>query len=329
MRASLFFRFAGLATLLGVVTTSFAQFNLPSGSANEIGFQGSSTDAGVSGYQGVDSSTKGHTLISDNAPAGVAYYYVAGRPDGPAPTATPYAAAGTTAAGFTQFRSNLTTFGYSLSDVTLHFGPSASVYENSWNLGADSNGLNASTGAALNPGGALGVSHQWEAWSGSSIEDRFYSANPAQVFYHLELDGTEIIEIGYADLFMRIDYGDSTSGSDDEIQAYHTISGVSAAAGLSGNALAIAQAFVSDVDDAGGGLQVIIDSVQPAVTGLFTYNGQFGSHFAIEGRLAAVSAVPEPGTYAMWLAALALGLTIWHRRRSAGRSQATVVATRP
>ncbi|MCC5025281.1 MAG: hypothetical protein J6386_21960 [Candidatus Synoicihabitans palmerolidicus] len=49
-------------------------------------------------------------------------------------------------------------------------------------------------------------------------------------------------------------------------------------------------------------MPVIIDTVQAAVSGTFTYNGEFGSQFAIDGRLVATnfSAVPEPGTYAAW-----------------------------
>ncbi|MCC5025282.1 MAG: hypothetical protein J6386_21965 [Candidatus Synoicihabitans palmerolidicus] len=93
-------------------------------------------------------------------------------------------------------------------------------------MGQDRNGLNSSTGAALNAGGVLGVDHEWEGWSGSTVEDRFYAADDAQVFYYLSVNGIRIVDIGYADLFMHIDYGATSSGGDDIIQAYHTVSGV-------------------------------------------------------------------------------------------------------
>ena len=193
----------------------------------------------------------------------------------------------------------------------------SSIYENSWNLGLNRNGLNASTGVEVVPGGLLGVDHEYEAWSGSAIEDRFYSAVSSEVTYYLAVGGTRIVDIGYADLFMRIDYGVSSSGSDDSIQAYHSVSGVSITDGLVGPEYMLADAFINDVNNAGGGLQVLIDTVQPAVTGTFSYNSQFGSHFDINGRLVALSAsaVPEPGTYAIWCAGAALGLAGSRRRR--------------
>ncbi len=328
--SSQFLRITCLSTL--VLAPLQAQFQMPTGSDDEISFVGASATHGVSGYQGPDAATRGHTLISDNAPSGVAYQFVAGRPYGPDSDGATYASQATAAQGFSSFQSVLGLQGYTLSDVTIHFGPNMSAYESSWSLGLDRNGLNSSTGAAVTPGGVLGVDHEYEAWSGSSIEDRFYSADPNDVFYYIAINGLRAIDIGYADLYMRIDYGDSTSGSDDVIQAYHTVSGVSIHSGLLGQPeYTIADAFVNDVNAAGGGIQVIIDSVQAAVTGAYTYNGTFGSHFAINGRLSAVnlSAVPEPGTYAAWAAAAALGLAVWRRRRQAALAGEAATAGAP
>ncbi|MCF3649408.1 PEP-CTERM sorting domain-containing protein [Synoicihabitans lomoniglobus] len=314
----------GVLLLAGLLPLQ-AQYVLPGGSDNEIGFSGSIADAGVTGYQGDEAGTVGHALNSQNAPSAIAYYYVAGRSDGPAPTSTPYAAAATTATGFTLFQDTLGTQGFSLADVTLHFGPASANYENTWNLGQDRNGLISATGASANGGGLLGVDHEWEGWSGSSVEDRYYSADSSEVFYYLAVNGIRIVDIGYADLFMRVDYGASTSGSDDTIQAYHTVTGVSITEDFFGPEYTIADAFVSEVNANGGGLQVIIDSVQTAVSGTFSYNGNFGSHFAIEGRLAAVelSAVPEPGTYAIWMGMFALTLVGGGRRRRSPLPAAT------
>lgn len=314
-------RLCGFLIASALVQPAVAQFQLPSGSDHEIGFVGSAANAGVSGYQGADAATTGHSLISQNA-SGVAYYYVAGRSDGPstaaAPPAVPNAAHGSSVKGFSLFSTNLGSQGFSVADVTLHFGPTSSVYENSWNLGQNRNGLNSSTGAALSAGGVLGIDHEYEAWSGSTIEDRFYSANASEVTYYLSVGGTRIVDIAYADLFMRIDYGATSSGNDDAIHAYHAVSGVSITAGLAGPEYVLADAFINDVANAGGGLQVVIDTVQPAVTGTFSYNSKFGSHFDINGRLVATtgSAVPEPGTYAAWCAVFALGVAGSRRRRS-------------
>lgn len=319
MNTSPLHRLGGFIIASVLVLPAVAQFQLPSGSDDEIGFVGSATDAGVSGYQGPDAETSGHSLISDNA-SGVAYYYVAGRSDGPspaaAPPAVPNAASGTSVKGFSLFSLNLGSQGYTVADVTLHFGPISSVYENSWNLGQDRNGLNPSTGASM--GGLLGVDHEYEAWSGSQIEDRFYAATASEVTYYLSVGGVRIVDIGYADLYMRVNYGASSSGSDDTIQAYHAVSGVAITAGLSGPEYMLADAFINDVANAGGGLQVVIDTVQPAVTGTFSYNAKFGSHFDIDGRLVATtgSVVPEPGTYAVWSAVFALGMANFRRRRS-------------
>ncbi|WP_221030098.1 hypothetical protein [Actomonas aquatica] len=324
--SSCFLHLTGLATL-GVGITS-AQFDMPTGVFdNEISFVGSAATNGVSGYQGPDAATTGHTLISDNAPSGTAYHFVAGRPYGPDPDGSTFASQADGASGFTSFQLMLGTQGYTLSDVTIHFGPNSSNFENSWNLGQGRNGLNSSTGALVIPAGVLGVDHEYEAWTGSSVEDRFYAANPTDVFYYIAINGIRAIDVGYADLYMRIDYGSTSAGGDDIIQAYHTVSGVRISAGVNGMPeYTIADAFVNDVSNAGGGIQVIIDSVQAAVTGAYSYNGKVGSHFAIDGRLAAVplSAVPEPGTYAAWAAAGAFGFVLWHRRR---QQLAAVAAT--
>ena len=322
MKNSITHRFGGLFIAAVLASPAVAQFQLPSGSSNEVGFVGSASDAGVSGYQGPNPATTGHSLISQNS-SGVAYYYVAGRSDGPSPAGTPptipNAATASSVTGFSLFQSALGTQGKTISDVTLHFGPTDSIFENSWNLGSDRNGLNSSTGAALNGAGVLGVDHEYEAWSGSTIEDRFYSANSSEVTYYLSVEGVRIVDIDYADLFMRIDYGATSSGIDDTIQAYHAVAGVSITDGLVGPEYLFADAFINDVNNAGGGLQVLIDTVQPAVTGTYSYNGQFGSHFDINGRLVATtgSAVPEPGTYATWCAAFALGFAGCRRRRAA------------
>jgi hypothetical protein len=250
--------------------------------------------------------------------------------DGPSvaafPPAVPNAANGSSVKGFDLFSRNPGSQGFSVADVTLHFGPTSSVYENSWNFGQNRNGLNSSTAAALSAGGVLGGDHEYEAWTGSTIEDRFYAATVNEVTYSLSVGGTRIVDIAYADLFMRIDYGATSSGSDDAIQAYHAVSGVAMTAGLSGPEFVLADAFINDVANAGGGLQVVIDTVQPAVTGTFSYNSKFGSHFDINGRLVATlgSAVPEPGTYAAWCAVFALGAAGSRRRRTVSSSTAIV-----
>lgn len=279
-------------------------------SANQFGYTGNVADpAGVSGYQ--TASVTGHSLISENVfPGGsVAYYLIAGRDSGPSPsTATAFGKGNGSVSGMANLSDALTNQAKTFFNLGLSSGPLVD-FDLSWNLGSDTNALNPATGAVT---GTLGVDSNWAGWTGSDIEERFYSADPSDVYYYLTLDDTPIVSFSYADIYMVIEYNNSGL-ADDVIWGYTGIMTPSIMGGLDGTQTAVANGFLSDVAANGGGVRVTMSNPTPAIIGSDVYAGKFLGNFAVDGFLQIVP-VPEPSSLSL-LAGLALGLGCLVRRR--------------
>ncbi len=293
---------------LPVVLNSQVFINRLADVANQIGISGLETNSkGVSGYQ--TAGNTGHSLVSQNPSGSVAFYAISGRESSPTPGGATVMANGTgngDVSGFTNLITALTSNGKDSTNLGLITGAVGGLFDNSYNLGADTNALNPTTGAQV---GTLGVDSQWSAWSGSTLEERYYSANQAEVFYALVLDGSPIVQFGYAPIWMSIDYNNAGVG-DDVIFGHSGDMTVTKEAGLVGVNSDIADAFMLDVNNAGGLVRVSNDTIQSAVSSNFIYQGQFGGYFSLSGRL---QAVPEPSTYALIISILSFGLILYRR----------------
>ena len=266
--------------------------SLPSASSVSLGLSGNNTSSagGVAGC-----SIAGHAITALHSPGGtVAYYYMMGAES-----------AGISGGGYTDTAAATSTTGMgstaafvasntlNLANLTVRFMPTGAASA-AWNLGTDTLGVN-----------------YFQSGS-STIEERIYTANPGSVQASLYYAGTRLISFGYSPINMIIDYGASTAGSDDTIQAYTSPVGFDVVSGLSGTSLGLAQALSNDFTAGGGLVQLRFDSFQTAtrsdaigslgITGVFSFSGS-------------IQAIPETSTYAIWAGALALGGALWTRRR--------------
>ena len=132
----------------------------------------------------------------------------------------------------------------------------------------------------------------------SSVENRIYAADQAEVSTYLAYQGTKIVDFGYSPLYEIIDYGATTLTNDDSIAAYSDAVSATAADGLAGDDLAIALALIADVSENGGLVQLYFDTIQAATyTGTpEAYNGTnyLVANYQFSG---AIMVVPEPSTY--------------------------------
>lgn len=286
---------AALAVMGSLFNPAVAQLSLslPAASSVRLGFSGD--NAGTAG--GVAASAFGHAITAQNAPNGTfAYTYLLGAESAGTSlgyTDTAKASAGTTT-GMGSTAAYITGNSLSFSNLTLRFGPTGAA-SGTWNLGSD----------------VLGVNYYQNA--GSPIEERIYSANANAVQAALYYAGTKIMTFGYTPMNMIINYGATTSGNDDTIQAYSAPVSFNVVSGLSGTSAGLAQALAGDFTAGGGLVQLRFDSFQTATrvdaagtlgaTGIFSFSGS-------------IQAIPEPSTYAAWAGALALAMGVWVRRRA-------------
>jgi hypothetical protein len=265
--------------------------SLPSASGVSLSLSGNngSSAGGVAA-----ASLAGHSITAQNAPGGTsAYYYLFGAESSGVSGSYTDTARTTATTGMSATASYVSGNGLSLSNLTLRFGPTGTA-SNTWSLGADS----------------LGVNYYQSGTS--TIEERIYAAGAAGVEAALYLSGTKIMTFGYSPLNMIINYGSSTSGNDDTIQAYSAPVTFNVVTGLSGTSAGLATALSSDFNAGGGLVQLRFDSFQTAtridamgslgVTGVFSFTGS-------------LQAIPEPSTYAMLVGGFALMGAIWFRRR--------------
>ena len=287
--------------------------SLPNDSGTSISFDGNLAQGyGVSGYmnEAEGNADSGHLLenIVLNAPIipdGLgsrnltAHYYISGREAGP------FANAATDTA-FASGLNNMNNTGIYVNDqalnlglLTFRFGPNnGQPNTSSWNLGGDQ--LNV----------------DWSGNLGSSVEERIYKANPANVFSGLFFDGTKIVDFGYSDIYEILDYGGTQLGNDDSIIAYSDPVAASKEAGLNVLQNGLADAILADTIVAGGKIQLRFDTIQPISSFSDENGGGDGLWVNNLGFSGSLQVVPEPSEYALAVAiTLAIFVTVRTQRK--------------
>lgn len=284
--------------------------SLPNDSGTSISFDGNVAQSyGVSGYmnEAEGNADSGHLLenIVLNAPIIpdgpgsrnlTAHYYISGRETGPF-------ANGASDTAFASGLNNMNDTGdyvnnqaLNLGLLTFRFGANnGQPNTSSWNLGGDQ--LNV----------------DWSGNLASSVEERIYKANAENVFSGLFFDGTKVVDFGYSDIYEILDYGGNQLGNDDSIIAYSDPVAASKEAGLNALLDGLADAILSDINGAGGQIQLRFDSIQ-AISSFDDENGGgdglWVNNLGFSGTL---QVVPEPSEYAL---AVAISLAVFIALRS-------------
>jgi hypothetical protein len=256
---------------------------LPAESANRLTLIGNPTEnQGLSAFFNLDPSAPdfGHRDISKNASGNGAPYYATGRqgsPEVPASGATRTATVtGTTS--FPNFSSYLTSNGISPSSIGLVLGQKSDrSFTQTWNLGDDILGKN------------------WFASPDSTIEERIYAANPDDVELFLSYGTNKILDFEYSDLYTVFDYGPTQSPSDDRDLAFTNPIGATKVAGLESLTDGLANAFLQDVANAGGKVQIVSDDRQVTGDTAFATGNGFGIvNLPFTGYIQVASSVSVP-----------------------------------
>ncbi|MDF5707235.1 MAG: hypothetical protein PUP90_06020 [Nostoc sp. S4] len=289
-----------LSTILGLTTISVctslpvraATFNYdqlknislrPINSENRLTFSGEPfQNQGYTVFSNLNPTSldSGHQVISLNG-LGNAPYYVTGRqgsPEVPASGAT-RATSVTEIAGFPTFSSYLKNNGIQLDSIGFGFGQKSDRdFTKTWNLGDDNLGKD------------------WFGSPDSTIEEKIYKANPDDVEVFLSFGRQKIVNLGYSDIYAAIDYGSTTSVSDDSDVAFTEPITVTKVTGLNSVEDALANAFLQDVAAGGGKVQLVHEEYQPDETNFIIGNGFGGINlrFGASIRIVRTPAVPEP-----------------------------------
>jgi hypothetical protein len=317
------------ALVLAVFTSPImAQFPLgmPNLAENRLSFIGDpSIGYGLTGYRNaVDAQANtGHIVsgVFPNAPDGppptyeappavnfYADYYITGMNNAPF---TINAGGIAAAQASTPFNLNflpayMTANSLSYGDIRLHFGQTGGVanLQNSWNLGGDVQNTNWAQDA-LN----------------SNIEYRIYAADQSEVEASLYYQNTKIITFGYTPLNEIINYGASKLPDDDTISAYSEVVQATQVDALAGHALGVAQAFMDDVNDLGGLVQLYFDTFQAAAytAAPEDYNGTqyMAFNYSFNG---AIMIIPEPSTKLSLIITLVGAFFFYNPRRRKTRN---------
>ena len=294
-------------TIAGVFSLS-----LPNDSGTSISLSGDLAQGyGVAGYMNEveGNANSGHLLenVVLNAPVIpdgpgsrnlTAHYYVSGREAGPFANGATDTAFASGLNGMNSTGNYVNNQALNLNLLTFRFGPNNGQPNTStWNLGGDQ--LNV----------------DWSGNLASSVEERIYKANPADVSSGLYFDGTKILDFGYSDIYEILDYGGTQLGNDDTISAYSNPVSASKEAGLNPVNDGLADAILADIVVAGGKIQLRFDTFQP-ISSFGDENGAgdglWVNNLGFSGSL---QVVPEPSEYAFAMAVF-LGLFITVRNRS-------------
>ncbi len=239
-----------------------------------------------------------------------AHYYIAGRGTGPFPNGGTDAAFTSGLNNFNSTQTYVNDQALNLSMLTFRFGPSNGQATSSWNLGADVNGQN------------------WSGNIGSSVEERVYTANPADVSSGLFYNGTQVLEFGYSDVYEILDYGGTMLGNDDTVVAYSDPVNANKSNGLNGVADGLADALLADIGNGGGQVQLRFTTFQP-ISSFTDENGAGDGLWPNNlGFSGAIQVVPEPGEYGLLFGGLLLGAVLVRRARQkrSQRSQCGIAA---
>ena len=273
----------------------------PIKSDSELSFFGDpAKNEGFVAYFNLDftASDVGHLEISKNSPGNIAPYYTTGRqasPEDPSSGSTRSASL-FDIAGFSNFSSYLTSNNLDWAKVGLSYGQKAGkAFTSAWNLGEDVLGQN------------------WFANPESSVEERIYSATPEDVEISLSYENTPFVSFGYSDFYSVFDYGDTLSLDDDFDAILTTAIPAIKQDSLSPELSGLADAFLQDVDLAGGGVQTVYEQPQVQDPIFSVGNGYGVLTFPFPFSLRAVpletETIPEPSSLigltlaGLWVAA--------------------------
>jgi len=246
-------------------------------------FFGSPSDnQGYTGFFRLDPTAPdhGHTEISLNSPGNIAPYYTAGREHSPEepPSGATRSATLNNITGFSNFFSYLTNNNILLSDIGLGYGQkSGRNFTATWNLGDD----------------ILG--QDWFASPDSTLEERIYRANPDDVEIFLSYGTNKIVNLGYSPFYSALEYGSTPSTVDDSEAVLSEPITANRVAELDPLAAGLADAFLLDVANAGGSIQVVYEDVQVQDVSFALGNG-FGVvriPFPVSLRAVPSATVPE------------------------------------
>lgn len=272
----------------------------PIDSSNTLDFQGSPSDnQGAVGFYNLDPAAPDHghveiglnsrgtalPPIPNNAP-----YYTSGAPGSPQVPPTSATRTSTfdgTTTGFTTFNSYLKDNGIPASNIGFDFGQKSGLdFTKTWNLGSDTRGVD------------------WSASPNTPIEERIYRANPNNVQISLFDGKTKIIDLGYSNLYSVEDYGAKPTFDDDFESNFTDVVTAKKVPGLDTLDDGLADAFLKDVNAAGGGVQVVSEQLGSPDIQFPTGNGYgiLNISFPTELRAGTIAEVPEPSS--------ALGLLI-------------------
>jgi hypothetical protein len=219
--------------------------------------------------------------ISLNSPGNIAPCYTTGRPRSPEEPASGATRSATlnNVTGFSNFFSYLTSNNIPLSSIGFSYGQrSDRDFTDTWSLGAGIRG------------------QDWFASENSTLEERFYRANPDDVEIFISYGTSQIVNIGYSPIYTVFEYGPTPLTDDDFEAGFTDPVTASKVAGLDPLAAGLADAFLQDVANAGGNVQLLIaDSGVEDVN--FTTGNGYGVirlPFPVSLRAVPSVAVPEP-----------------------------------
>lgn len=246
-------------------------------------FGAPSDNQGFTGFYNLDpvAPDRGHTEISLNSPRNLAPYYTTGRENSPEepPNGATRSATLANITGFSNFFSYLTNNNILLSDIGFGYGQKSDRdFTATWNLGDD----------------ILG--QDWFASPDSTLEERIYAANPDDVEIYLSYGTNNIVNFGYSPFYSALEYGSTPSTVDDSEGILSEPITANRVAELDPLAAGLADAFLLDVANAGGSLQVVYEDAQVPDLSFASGNG-FGVAsipFPVSLRAVPSATVPEP-----------------------------------
>ncbi|WP_413160363.1 PEP-CTERM sorting domain-containing protein [Capilliphycus salinus ALCB114379] len=235
----------------------------------------------------------GHLEISLNSPGNPAPYYATGLQSSPLATGETRSGTLDGVTNFTNFFNYLTNNNIDFNDIGFGYGQKSDrAFTETWNLGDD----------------ILG--QDWLGSTDSSIEERIYQADPNAVESFITWGDTKIISFGYTPFYAVFEYGESEAVEDDVEVIFSEALTVNKFSDLNSLADGLANAFLQDVNENGGGVQFFIEdfAVETSVPIFDPNTGFVVVDFPLPLNLRAVS-VPEPSSIVGLLTIGSLGLT--------------------
>ncbi|MEL7038068.1 MAG: PEP-CTERM sorting domain-containing protein [Cyanobacteria bacterium J06592_8] len=234
----------------------------------------------------------GHFEISLNSPGNIAPYYATGLQSSPLATGETRSASLDSSTNFTNLSNYLIDNNIDFGNIGFGYGQKADRdFTETWSLGDD----------------LLG--QDWLASPDSTIEERIYQADPDAVESFLTFGDTKFISFSYSPLYAVFDQGE-TLGIEDNTDVFFTEAVTAQKAGDLDDLIdGLANAFLQDVNENGGGVQVFIEdsAVLDAVPVFDPNTGFVVVDFPLPLNLQAVS-VPEPSSIISLLTIGSLGL---------------------